>query len=144
MAFEFRLPDIGEGVVEGEIVSWKVSVGDTVAEDQPLVEVMTDKATVEIPSPTAGTVTSITGGEGDVIAVGQVFLVLDDGESVGASTTRLEPEEAVDSTPSAAPPEPKAVAAVERDHHVLRSSAGICRLSRWIRGHPEAQRAARD
>jgi len=102
MAFEFRLPDIGEGVVEGEIVSWKVAVGDTVAEDQPLVEVMTDKATVEIPSPTAGTVTSITGGEGDVIEVGQVFLVLDDASgSAAESTTRLSPDEAVDSATAA-------------------------------------------
>ena len=102
MAFEFRLPDIGEGVVEGEIVSWKVAVGDTVAEDQPLVEVMTDKATVEIPSPTAGTVTSITGGEGDVIEVGQVFLVLDDASgSAVESTTRLSPAEAVDSATAA-------------------------------------------
>ena len=49
--YEFRLPDIGEGVVEGEIVSWHVSVGDVVTEDQPLLEVMTDKASVEIPSP---------------------------------------------------------------------------------------------
>ncbi len=79
MAFQFKLPDIGEGVVEGEIVAWKVAVGDVVAEDQPLVEVMTDKATVEIPSPRAGTVTSLQGGEGDVIEVGSVFVVLDDG-----------------------------------------------------------------
>jgi pyruvate/2-oxoglutarate dehydrogenase complex dihydrolipoamide acyltransferase (E2) component len=97
MAFEFRLPDIGEGVVEGEIVSWKVAVGDVVAEDQPLVEVMTDKATVEIPSPRAGTVSSITGGEGDVIEVGQVFLVIDEDGTVGESTTRLDPAEAADS-----------------------------------------------
>ena len=108
MAFEFRLPDIGEGVVEGEIVSWKVAVGDTVAEDQPLVEVMTDKATVEIPSPTAGTVTSITGGEGDVIEVGQVFLVLDDASgSAAESTTRLSPAEAVDSATAAPSTESK-------------------------------------
>jgi len=100
MAFEFRLPDIGEGVVEGEIVSWKVAVGDVVAEDQPLVEVMTDKATVEIPSPTAGTVSSLTGGEGDVIEVGQVFLVIDEGDSGSESTLRLDPAEAVDSTES--------------------------------------------
>ena len=55
MAFEFHLPDIGEGVVEGEIVSWKVKVGDVVKLDQPIVEIMTDKATVEIPSPRATT-----------------------------------------------------------------------------------------
>jgi pyruvate dehydrogenase E2 component (dihydrolipoamide acetyltransferase) len=105
MAFEFRLPDIGEGVVEGEIVSWKVAVGDVVVEDQPLVEVMTDKATVEIPSPRAGTVSSITGGEGDVIEVGQVFLVIDEDGTVGESTTRLDPAEAADSdeAPAKAP-----------------------------------------
>ncbi|MEM9494224.1 MAG: biotin/lipoyl-containing protein, partial [Myxococcota bacterium] len=57
MSFEFRLPDIGEGVVEGEIVAWKVAVGDRLELDQPMVEVMTDKATVEIPAPRAGTVT---------------------------------------------------------------------------------------
>ena len=54
MAYEFKLPDIGDGVVEGEIVEWLVKEGYTVAEDQPLVAVMTDKATVEIPSPKAG------------------------------------------------------------------------------------------
>ncbi len=96
MAFEFKLPDIGEGVVEGEIVAWKVNVGDVVAEDQPLVEVMTDKATVEIPSPKAGTVSSLTGGEGDVIEVGQVFVVLDVGDGVGDGTVRLPPEEQPD------------------------------------------------
>ena len=56
MSDEFKLPDIGEGLAEGEIVKWLVAVGDTVNEDQPLLEVMTDKATVEIPSPRAGTV----------------------------------------------------------------------------------------
>ena len=77
--FQFKLPDIGEGVVEGEIVSWKVRVGDAVKEDQPLVEVMTDKATVEIPSPRAGTVTELRGAEGDVVAVGAVIVVLETG-----------------------------------------------------------------
>ena len=74
MAFEFRLPDIGEGVVDGEIVSWKVKVGDTLALDQPMVEVMTDKATVEIPSPRAGKVVSIDVAEGAICKVGQVML----------------------------------------------------------------------
>lgn len=78
MAFEFHLPDIGEGVVEGEIVSWKVAVGDTVALDQPLVEVMTDKATVEIPSPRAGRVTRINFKEGQICPVGDVLVVIDD------------------------------------------------------------------
>ena len=85
--FEFKLPDIGEGVVEGEIVSWKVAVGDSVAEDQPLVEVMTDKATVEIPSPKAGTVTALNGAEGDVVEVGAVLVVLDAGGEAAAPKT---------------------------------------------------------
>ncbi|MEZ4398707.1 MAG: dihydrolipoamide acetyltransferase family protein [Kofleriaceae bacterium] len=79
MAFEFHLPDIGEGVVEGEIVSWKVKVGDVVKLDQPIVEIMTDKATVEIPSPRAGTIAAINYGEGQICPVGQVLLVIDDG-----------------------------------------------------------------
>ncbi|MBN93319.1 MAG: dienelactone hydrolase [Deltaproteobacteria bacterium] len=90
MAFEFKLPDIGEGVVEGEIVAWKVSVGQEVAEDEPLVEVMTDKATVEIPSPRAGTISALNGGEGDVVAVGAVIVVIDEG---GESTVRLSADE---------------------------------------------------
>ena len=79
--YEFRLPDIGEGVVEGEIVSWHVSVGDVVTEDQPLLEVMTDKASVEIPSPVDGKITSTTGEPGEIIPVGQVCIVFEvDGE----------------------------------------------------------------
>ncbi len=102
--FNFKLPDIGEGVVEGEIVSWKVQVGDDVAEDQPLVEVMTDKATVEIPSPRAGTVTDLRGGEGDVIEVGAVFVVLDEGG--GAAAPKAAPKAAPNAAPVAAAPAP--------------------------------------
>ena len=92
--FSFKLPDIGEGVVEGEIVSWKVAVGDAVAEDQPLVEVMTDKATVEIPSPKAGKVVSLNGGEGDVVEVGAVLVVLDLGDLASAPVEAPAPEAA--------------------------------------------------
>src|SRR5439155_3354445 len=78
MAFEFRLPDIGEGVVEGEIVSWKVKVGDKVKLDQPLVEIMTDKATVEIPSPRAGMIAKINFKDGEICPVGQVLVVIEE------------------------------------------------------------------
>ncbi len=78
MAFEFRLPDIGEGVVEGEVVRWMVKAGDTVHEDQPMVEVMTDKATVEIPSPKAGVIKEIRAPEGKVCAVGAVMVVIEE------------------------------------------------------------------
>ena len=64
MPFEFKLPDLGEGVAEGEVVRWLVREGDMVAEDQPLAEVLTDKATVEIPSPRAGRVTRLGASEG--------------------------------------------------------------------------------
>ncbi|HEX4452266.1 MAG TPA: dihydrolipoamide acetyltransferase family protein, partial [Kofleriaceae bacterium] len=78
MAFEFHLPDIGEGVVEGEIVAWKVKVGDKVKLDQPIVEIMTDKATVEIPSPRAGTIAKINYKDGDICPVGKVLVVIDE------------------------------------------------------------------
>ena len=67
--FEFKLPDLGEGVVEGEIVKWLVKAGDAVKEDQTLVEVMTDKATVSVPSPVAGTIIKTYGNEGEIARV---------------------------------------------------------------------------
>jgi pyruvate dehydrogenase E2 component (dihydrolipoamide acetyltransferase) len=84
MSFDFYMPDIGEGVVEGEIVSWKVKEGDRVRLDQPLVEVMTDKATVELPSPRAGTIAKINFRDGDICPVGKVLVVIDED---GASTS---------------------------------------------------------
>ena len=75
--FVFKLPDVGEGIAEAEVVGWHVAVGSAVAEDDPLVDVMTDKATVEIPSPRAGRVLAITGGPGDKVRVGAELLVLD-------------------------------------------------------------------
>ena len=77
MAFTFKLPDIGEGVAEAEIVKWLVAVGDTVAEDQPLVEVLTDKATVEIPSPRAGVVSRLGGEEGAKVPVGAMLIEIE-------------------------------------------------------------------
>ncbi|WP_434046222.1 MULTISPECIES: dihydrolipoamide acetyltransferase family protein [Sorangium] len=75
--YEFRLPDIGEGVTEGEIVTWLVSPGDVVAEDQPMVEVMTDKATVTITSPRAGRIVETRGKVGGVVPVHSVLVVFD-------------------------------------------------------------------
>ncbi len=75
--FEFKLPDIGEGVAEGEVVSWLVKVGDKVVEDAPMVEVMTDKATVTIGAPKAGTIAELRGNVGQVVKVGAVLVVID-------------------------------------------------------------------
>jgi pyruvate/2-oxoglutarate dehydrogenase complex dihydrolipoamide acyltransferase (E2) component len=76
VAYEFKLPDLGEGLTEGEIARWLVSEGQEIAEDDPLVEIQTDKTTVEIPSPAAGTVTSILVEEGKVVPVGTVLVVI--------------------------------------------------------------------
>ena len=76
MAYEFRMPDLGEGVAEGEIVRWLVAVGEEVAEDDLLVEIQTDKATVEVPSPAAGVVSRILAEEGDVVPVGELLVVI--------------------------------------------------------------------
>src|SRR5438105_13997884 len=75
--WEFKLPDIGEGVVEGEIVKWLVQTGDQIVEDQPLLEVMTDKATVVIPSPRRGKVLETVGKEGEVAKVHSTLVVLE-------------------------------------------------------------------
>src|SRR5690348_11078859 len=82
MAYEFKLPDLGEGLTEGEVARWLVREGQEIAEDDPLVEVQTDKATVEIPSPASGKVARILVGEGEVVAVGTVLVVI--GEDGGA------------------------------------------------------------
>src|SRR5438874_1167875 len=76
MAYEFKLPDLGEGLTEGEIARWLVHVGQEIAEDDPLVEIATDKTTVEIPSPAGGVVSKILVGEGEVVPVGTVLVVI--------------------------------------------------------------------
>lgn len=105
--FEFKLPDIGEGVVEGEVVEWMVSVGDSVKEDDPILSVMTDKATVEIPSPTDGVVRSLVGEPGTILAVGQVCIDFEtDGEGTPAPVEKkveATPEPVLEKTPEPAP-----------------------------------------
>src|SRR5436853_5587679 len=81
LPYEFKLPDIGEGVAEGEILKWFVKEGENVKEDQPLVEVMTDKVNVQIPSPRSGLVSRVLAKEGETVKVGQTILVIsEDGE----------------------------------------------------------------
>jgi pyruvate dehydrogenase E2 component (dihydrolipoamide acetyltransferase) len=89
VAYEFKLPDLGEGLTEGEIARWLVSEGQEVAEDDPLVEIQTDKTTVEIPSPAAGKVARILVAEGDVVAVGTVLVVIgEDGAEPSSAATQ--------------------------------------------------------
>ena len=84
MAYEFKLPDLGEGLTEGEIARWLVAEGEEIAEDAPLVEIQTDKTTVEIPSPAAGKVARILVAEGDVVPVGTVLVVIGDESGPGS------------------------------------------------------------
>ena len=110
--FAFKLPDIGEGVVEGEVVEWMVAVGDTVKEDDPILSVMTDKATVEIPAPCDGTVTKIIGEAGDILPVGVVCIEFEvDGDgNASASEPEPTPAPAVEEAPEpVAEPEPAPV-----------------------------------
>ena len=89
MAYEFKLPDLGEGLTEGEIARWLVTEGQEVAEDDPLVEIQTDKTTVEIPSPAAGTVSRILAAEGDVVPVGSVIVVIGNGTAAPSRDQRV-------------------------------------------------------
>ncbi len=94
MAYEFKFPDIGEGLTEGEIVEWKVKVGDKVADHQAILEVETDKAVAEVPSPRAGYIISLKGGPGDVIKVGEVIAVIGDESEVKAVKPSPQPKAA--------------------------------------------------
>ena len=89
MALEFKLPDIGEGIAEGEIVKWLVKVGDTVKEHQAVVEVMTDKATVEIPAPAAGKISAIQTKEGQPVPVVAKISQETLAEMVGTTRSRV-------------------------------------------------------
>src|SRR4051794_10067920 len=75
--FEFKLPDIGEGIAEAEIVAWHVKIGDTIGEDQQIADMMTDKATVEMESPVAGKVIELAGEVGDQVPIGSVLAVIE-------------------------------------------------------------------
>jgi 2-oxoisovalerate dehydrogenase E2 component (dihydrolipoyl transacylase) len=93
--YAFKLPDIGEGIAEAEIVAWHVAVGDVVEEDAPLADLMTDKATVEMTSPVAGKVIEIAGAVGDQIAIGSVLAVFD-AEGEGEATVAVAPNDAAE------------------------------------------------
>jgi pyruvate dehydrogenase E2 component (dihydrolipoamide acetyltransferase) len=112
-SLEFKLPDIGEGVHEGEIVRWIVAEGASVNEDDPVVEVMTDKATVEIPAPASGVVSKHLYAEGDVANVGDVIFIIEGGAAAVAAPVVEAPVAApvVDAAPVAAPPVVSAPAA---------------------------------
>ena len=114
MAFDFKLPDLGEGIAEGEILKWMAKEGDQIKEDQPIVEVMTDKVNVQIPAPRSGKVSKILVKEGDIAKVGQTILVIDDG-STGTAP----------SVPGSAPEAPKPVQSAPAQAQPAAPSQGL-------------------
>jgi len=98
--FAFKMPDIGEGVVEGEVVEWMVAVGDVVKEDDPILSVMTDKATVEIPSPVDGKVTKVIGEAGDILPVGVVCIEFEVDGAGNASASEETPAKKEEPAPA--------------------------------------------
>ncbi len=121
MAFEFRFPDVGEGIAEGEVVRWWVAEGDTVQADQTLAEVETDKAVVEIPSPRTGTVVRLAVREGEKIQVGEVLVVIgEDGDTelkpaAAPSAASVSVVGALPATDTVLPPPPEIAGATISD-----------------------------
>lgn len=121
MVFEFKLPDVGEGIHEGEIVEWRVAEGDTVDADQDIVDVMTDKATVQISAPVAGTIQEIVYEEGEVVNVGEVFVLITPDDAADSTMATAEGPDAEQGTPSEASTE---APAEEPEPASARSSGG--------------------
>ena len=126
MPYEFKLPDLGEGLTEGEVARWLVAEGQEIGEDDPLVEIQTDKTTVEIPSPAAGKVARILVAEGETVAVGTVLVVI--GADSGAP--------AEDEQPRAEEAPQKLAAASDADGSPRQrtAAAGVPAQRRWCAG----------
>jgi 2-oxoisovalerate dehydrogenase E2 component (dihydrolipoyl transacylase) len=133
--FVFKMPDLGEGTVDAEIVAWHLKPGETVAEDQLMVEVMTDKAAVEVPAPVSGRVVSINGSPGDKIAVGAPLVVF---ELEGDASPAAPP------TPAAAPPAPPAAAAPAAAPVAAPAAAPPAVRSGRVMASPADRRRARE
>jgi 2-oxoisovalerate dehydrogenase E2 component (dihydrolipoyl transacylase) len=123
-----KLPDVGEGIAEAEIVEWHVNVGDTISEDQVMVEVMTDKATVELPSPVAGVVLSVGAAVGDVLQVGSPLIRIDTGNGVAETVATVDegapqPTVAADAAAQPVAPAPPVAPASERSGNAPAATA---------------------
>ena len=126
MAYEFKLPDLGEGLTEAEIARWLVAEGQSVEEDEPLVEVQTDKTTVEIPSPRAGTVLKILVEEGEIAPVGAVLVVIgEEGEQLIRAVER-------DTGAAAAPAEPLVAVVPPEPVDAVRATPAVRQLAREL------------
>jgi 2-oxoisovalerate dehydrogenase E2 component (dihydrolipoyl transacylase) len=164
--YQFKLPDIGEGIAEAEIVAWHIKVGDTVGEDQQIADMMTDKATVEMESPVAGKVVALAGEVGDQIAIGSVLVEFEvEGEAPAAEAPRednvalsnglVEPTDAqeekipvVDETPTVRPEPveglPSSGAEKEKRQGFDRLRANGDGEKKSVQASPAVRRRARD
>jgi 2-oxoisovalerate dehydrogenase E2 component (dihydrolipoyl transacylase) len=154
--FVFKMPDLGEGTVEAEIVAWHTQPGAEVAEDQVIVEVMTDKAAVEVPAPVSGRVVSISGAPGDKIAVGSPLIVFETNgahaPAANAAPANAAPANAASTAPAAAAPAsspstpasaPTATAVSSADEGKSGAEAGAGRAAR-VMASPANRRRARE
>jgi len=137
MAFEFRLPDIGEGVAEGEVVKWLVQEGADVKENQPLVEIMTDKVNVEITSPRKGTILKLMAKEGGTVKVGEVLLVIGEKGEQGSAPTVVSPTTTTANIPAGVPakvtaptPSPTLVAVAPKKPQEILATPATRKLAR--------------
>jgi 2-oxoisovalerate dehydrogenase E2 component (dihydrolipoyl transacylase) len=133
--YVFKLPDLGEGAVEAEIVAWRVAAGEEVQEDQPLVEMLTQKATVEVPAPVSGRVLSTTGAPGERVAVGAELAVFETTGGAAAANAAPPPKPALAAAPSApsapaASSVPAAVPAAHANGRRVATSPAIRRRAR--------------
>jgi pyruvate dehydrogenase E2 component (dihydrolipoamide acetyltransferase) len=137
MVYEFKLPDVGEGVAEGEVVKWLVKEGAEVKENQPLVEIMTDKVNVEIPSPRKGTILRLMAKEGETVKVGEVLLVIGEKGEQGSAPTTVAPTPtpakapaAVPAKTSAVPPSPSLAVTVPKKPQEILATPATRKLAR--------------
>lgn len=138
--FEFKLPDLGEGIAEGEILKWHVTEGGEVVEDAPLVDVETDKAAVTIPSPRGGRIASLRGKVGDTVNVGAVVVVIDDGAGAKAAPAAAKPAAAAPAAAAVAPaqagsqaPAPVSAPAVAGPRRPVPAAPATRRLARELK-----------
>ncbi|MEM7092936.1 MAG: dihydrolipoamide acetyltransferase family protein [Actinomycetota bacterium] len=122
MTHEFRLADIGEGLEEAEIIEWRVAIGDWVARDQPIVEVLTDKSNAELPAPVEGRIVSLSGAVGDIVEVGELIAVIDgDTADAPAPTESNDGQTAeVIETAASAPDRPRPAGGIQTFQHAAR------------------------
>src|SRR5579862_9413918 len=135
---DFKLPDLGEGVAEGEIVRWLVAEGQQVKEDEPMVEVMTDKATVQIPSPTTGVVRQILAKEGQTVKVGTSLVVLDSAKGGESSQQIQQPKSEAPQTQS-----PQEITQMDTSSKTIQQQE-VSKGRRQIIATPATRKLARD